>query len=112
MLLSVIQNPIFGPKPTFLQRQRKETNKRTIFGFIWRLFGCNWLSKSSYNLTRSRPVWESQPQCLSCPLAHETSPPPGIDRASGGGNLVRGRAIFRGPFFKPLRNYGYHFHNF
>ena len=34
----------------------------------------------------------------------------------GGGNLVlfvlRGRAIFRGTFFKPLRNYGYHFHNF
>ena len=34
----------------------------------------------------------------------------------GGGTLVlfvvRGRAIFRGTFFKPLRNYGYHFHNF
>ena len=34
----------------------------------------------------------------------------------GGGNLVlfivRGRAIFRGTFFKPLRNYGYHFHKF
>ena len=34
----------------------------------------------------------------------------------GGGNLVpfvvRGRAIFRGTFFKSLRNYGYHFHNF
>ena len=26
--------------------------------------------------------------------------------------VVRGRAIFRGTFFKPLRNYGYHFHNF
>ena len=34
----------------------------------------------------------------------------------GGGTLVlfvvRGRAIFRGTFLKPLRNYGYHFHNF
>ena len=34
----------------------------------------------------------------------------------GGGTLVlfmvRGRAIFRGTFFKPLRNYGYHFHNY
>ena len=33
---------------------------------------------------------------------------------SGGGTLVlfvvRGRAIFRGTFFKPIRNYGYHFH--
>ena len=26
--------------------------------------------------------------------------------------VVRGRAIFRGTYFKPLRNYGYHFHNF
>ena len=37
-------------------------------------------------------------------------------RLGGGGNLilfmVRGRAIFRGTFFKPLRNYGYLFHNF
>ena len=34
----------------------------------------------------------------------------------GGGNLVlfmvRGRAIFRGTFFKYLQNYGYHFHKF
>ena len=34
----------------------------------------------------------------------------------GGGTLVlfvvRRRAIFRGTFFKPLRNYGSHFHNF
>ena len=36
--------------------------------------------------------------------------------SGGGGTLVlfmvRGRAIFKGTFFKPLRNYGYHFHNF
>ena len=36
---------------------------------------------------------------------------------SGGGGIlilfvVSRRAIFRGTFFKPLRNYGYHFHNF
>ena len=40
-----------------------------------------------------------------------------ITLALGGGGIlalfvVRGRAIFRGTFFKPLRNYGYHFHNF
>ena len=46
-----------------------------------------------------------------------------ICSGGGGGTLilfvVRGRAIwygdvpfFRGTFFKPLRNYGYHFHNF
>ena len=37
-------------------------------------------------------------------------------RGGGGSTLVlfvvRGRAIFRGTFFKPLRNYRYHFHNF
>ena len=36
--------------------------------------------------------------------------------SGGGGNLVlfmvRGPAIFRGTFFKPLWNYGYHFHKF
>ena len=40
----------------------------------------------------------------------------GSSLGGGGGILVlfvvRGRAIFRGTFFKPLRNYGYHFHNF
>ena len=34
----------------------------------------------------------------------------------GGGTvvffMVQGRAIFRDTFFKPLRNYGSHFHNF
>ena len=26
--------------------------------------------------------------------------------------VVRGLAIFRGTYFKPLQNYGHHFHNF
>ena len=44
-------------------------------------------------------------------------PGKGVTRSSwGGGNLVllmvQGRDFFRGTFFKPLRNYGYLFHNF
>ena len=39
-----------------------------------------------------------------------------VIKTRGGGNLVlfmvRRRAIFRGAFLKPLRNYGYHFHKF
>ena len=32
---SATQNPIFGPKPTFLQRNSKDKNKQIRFGLIW-----------------------------------------------------------------------------